>query len=493
MDKERQPFNVEHNHLGMEGENVTQKKGERDLLDNQNNLRQCEEQSPLGCVNGTNNAHKSTYSNSCCSWAFFKRFSPVLMGKHALGVFLIVCVAFIWVGASVWIQYIFGELGYEKPYLMTYFNTTCFALWNFGYLVVPSWRRLPWDNEGNAVQVIFTDNDLKAACEYQKLSSTTEYINKRNEGCGMKEDGKASANNIISESIKTTVYPTTALPTQQDDVDENVIQKPDKKTERMKPYSKLRILKCALFFCPLWFAANYLFNISLSMTSVASNTVLSSSSSIWTLLIAVLFFRERTNIVQVFAVLICFSGVVIVAFVDGKTAVNNDSISGDFLALFSAFFYAGYTTVLKLVLPDDERYSMGMAFGAIGILNFIFFWPGLPIVSVTKFEPFELPTLKQFWPLVLNTLIGTNLSDVLWARGVVLTSPVVATLGLSLTTPLGMVADIIFKGKKFTPLYVVGALFVMVGFILINIESKLSLVCVRHFFCRLKCCNNKNE
>lgn len=43
--------------------------------------------------------------------------------------------------------------------------------------------------------------------------------------------------------------------------------------------------------------------------------------------------------------------------------------------------------------------------------------------------------------IVLNGLCDNVLSDYLWARAIVLTSPTVATVGLSLTIPLAFLSD----------------------------------------------------
>lgn len=151
------------------------------------------------------------------------------------------------------------------------------------------------------------------------------------------------------------------------------------------------------------------------------------------------------------------------------------------LALASAFFYAAYTTVLRWCLPDDERYSMGMAFGFVGVINVVLMWPGLLLVHLTGIEVFELPSWTVLGSMGLNAIIGTNLSDILWAKSVILTSPLVATLGLSLTTPLAMIADFFLKGKKFSLQYIAGAIAVTLGFVLINSQEV-----VARAFARLK-------
>jgi len=62
-------------------------------------------------------------------------------------------------------------------------------------------------------------------------------------------------------------------------------------------------------FCPLWFAANYCFNLSLGLTSVASNTILSTTSGIFTLVLSVFILRESPEILKFFAVILAFGGV----------------------------------------------------------------------------------------------------------------------------------------------------------------------------------------
>lgn len=45
-----------------------------------------------------------------------------------LGVFFLVCVAFIWTFASVLVQYIFNDMGFKGPFFLTYIGTSLFAI-----------------------------------------------------------------------------------------------------------------------------------------------------------------------------------------------------------------------------------------------------------------------------------------------------------------------------------------------------------------------------
>ena len=59
-------------------------------------------------------------------------------GRHLVGVVLLVCVVFIWVGGSELMQYVFLEEGFDKPFFLTYCSTSTLSL----YLILASLRAL---------------------------------------------------------------------------------------------------------------------------------------------------------------------------------------------------------------------------------------------------------------------------------------------------------------------------------------------------------------
>lgn len=66
--------------------------------------------------------------------------------------------------------------------------------------------------------------------------------------------------------------------------------------------STIETVKLSFAFCFLWFFANYTTNASLAYTSVASSTILSSMSGLFTLGIGALFGVEKLSISKVIAV-----------------------------------------------------------------------------------------------------------------------------------------------------------------------------------------------
>ena len=60
------------------------------------------------------------------------------------------------------------------------------------------------------------------------------------------------------------------------------------------------------------------------------------------------------------------------------------------------------------------------------------------------------------------------------------TTPLIATLGLSLTIPLAMVADMVMHQRQYSVIYVLGSLGVSVAFIFLLSQS-MQLQCVGKF------------
>ena len=76
--------------------------------------------------------------------------------------------------------------------------------------------------------------------------------------------------------------------------------------------------------------------------------------------------------------------------------------------------------------------------------------------------------------IILGGLCDNVFSDYLWARAVVLTSPTVATVGMSITIPFAMLSDFLLGNNKsgVPVLSLLGAGLVVLGFALVNFEPE---------------------
>ena len=108
-----------------------------------------------------------------------------------------------------------------------------------------------------------------------------------------------------------------------------------------------------------------------------------------------------------------------------------------------------------------------MFFGFVGVFNLVLLWPGLLVLGLVGSEPFELPNKTQWQFLVVNGLVGTVFSELIWLWGCFYTSSLVATLAISLTIPLSVIADALWKNKQYEAIFFVGALPMFLSFFVV--------------------------
>ncbi|KAL4241717.1 SLC35F solute transporter family protein [Abortiporus biennis] len=349
--------------------------------------------------------------------------------NYIVGICLLLVVVFLWTSSNFVTQGLFDE-GYEKPFVITYLSTSTFAL----YLVPFFVRRIIY---GNAR----LQSATRARNGYQPLAT---------------EQG----------------IPEMLTPANADQPTSNEVS----------PLSMRETANLAAWFCFLWFIANWSLNASLGYTSVASATILSSMSGFFTLALGRLFRVEALTYVKIAAVMASFGGVILVSLSDSSnnssdklvtralTQSGSAPIVGDTLALLSALFYALYVILLKVKIRDESRIDMQLFFGFVGLFNILATWPIGIILHFTGIERFELPSSgKTITGLLINCAITLS-SDYIYVIAMLKTTPLVVTVGLSLTMPLAVLGDFILK-KPAKLQVILGAAVVLLSFVAVGLED----------------------
>lgn len=70
----------------------------------------------------------------------------------------------------------------------------------------------------------------------------------------------------------------------------------------------------------------------------------------------------------------------------------------------------------------------------------------------------------------INSL-SSLISDIAWAYAVLLTSPIVVTVGLSTTIPLSLIGQIFINSQHASIVYWIGACIVLLSFVFVNHEE----------------------
>lgn len=239
----------------------------------------------------------------------------------------------------------------------------------------------------------------------------------------------------------------------------------------------------ALWFAIQWFGANWAVNAALGMTNVASATTISSAQGLFTLVIGFLVGIEDLTLSKAVATLATLVGVALVANADTHAAQNVIETStrflptqamallGDMTALASAFLYASYVIYLKRSVKEDSRLSMPFFFGWVGIWSIILFAPVGIVLHLTGIEPFVLPETLTAWMGMWVNMFITLTSDLFFMMAMLKSSPLAATVGISLTIPLAAFVEGIWGGKPQHWSQMIGDGLVVASFVTIGLAE----------------------
>lgn len=347
----------------------------------------------------------------------------------------------------------FADNTYSKPFFVTYFNTSSFILPLLPMLARQAWR------DPDSVRAYFSKLPLSNRIRSTYIPVSTS-----------EEPGSNDRNKPDSPLLGARP----SLPS----------------THSAYPSSRLTLrqtARLALEFCILWYLANYFAGACLEYTTVSSSTILTSTSSVFTLLFGSLFAVERFTPRKLLAVLASLLGVALISTVDFSSTSEDDPNRGSFphksraelaignsMALVSAVLYGLYAVRMKARLGDESAVRVPLFFGLVGLFNVLLLWPGFLILHYTGLEPFHLPPTGRVWAIIIANASGSLIADFAWAYAVLLTSPILVTLGLSTTIPLSLVGQFLLNHQYAPPLYWLGAAVVVASFVVVNRTEEVS-------------------
>ncbi|XP_029937013.1 solute carrier family 35 member F5 isoform X2 [Myripristis murdjan] len=436
--------------------------------------------------------------------------------RMALGVVILLLVDVIWVASSELTSYIFKRQEYNKPFFSTFTKTSMFVLYLLGFLLWRPWRQQCTGTLQRRHSAFFAD----AEAYFAPCTTDTSVNNSLSEPLYVPvkfqdvpaEHSKCFSEDCDSSSKKqrvrfSNIMEVRQLPsTQALEAKLSRMSYPAAKDHEtmLRTVGKLTVTdvaKISFFFCFVWFLANLSYQEALSDTQVAIVNILSSTSGLFTLILAAIFpsnSSDRFTLSKLLAVALSMGGVALVSF-SSMDGADGKGIIGSLWSLAGAALYAVYIVMIKRRVDREDKLDIPMFFGFVGLFNLLLLWPGFLLLHYTGFEAFELPSQLVWTYILINGLIGTVLSEFLWLWGCFLTSSLIGTLALSLTIPLSIMADICMQKVRFSWLFFAGAIPVFLSFfiatllchynnwdpVMVGLRRVFAFICRKHRIHRL--------
>lgn len=262
-------------------------------------------------------------------------------------------------------------------------------------------------------------------------------------------------------------------------LDQNDFQQPSQLTKR-------EVLVLAFQISLVYFSYNLCILESLQFTSASNQTVIGTTSSIFTVFIGAYLKFDRFSLKKLFCVFASLLGVFLINYSESKKEAGLDDnifqprnpFLGNCFALVGAFMYATYLILMKMKCGmGDKTTNERQLFGYVGVITILLGIPTLFIVDLFDIEKFEFPPPDKstLIAICINGVFSV-ISDYTSVLAMLLTSPLVVSLSLTTAIPITIFIDYIVlflnthEPQPVSYVYFLGIVSMLTSVILININ-----------------------
>lgn len=375
---------------------------------------------------------------------------PSTKQRHLFGLLLLLIVNVLWVAAGEITRFIFVDLNFKRPFLTTYIKLCMLTVYLFRYCLS---RSSPVSNDSKGYNRLSNDNE---AFDMESLTPA---------------EFEPVAQSEESDSERSAKLPRRVRFSEVREVRHMPVSLAEEALRARLPYSTTRLLcSCSLpeqlkytaVLSPLWIICTLSYQGSLMFSTVSSVNLVSASSSLFVLVFSACCGSSPSDRFTVTKALLVVTNAVGVALVSEYSL----SIYGTSLALFSSICYAIYLVFFSYCQSRGWDVNMNLIFGVVGSLTALVYSPLLISLHYFSIEPlFPLPDRMQLMMLILNGLVGTVFSDYLWLQATVLTSSLAASISLSMSIPLSLLADTVIRSQPPSTVQLIAAVPITISFL----------------------------
>lgn len=258
----------------------------------------------------------------------------------------------------------------------------------------------------------------------------------------------------------------------------------EEKDPKIRQLSRKEVWILALELALIYFGYNACVLQALQYTTPSNQTVFGTTSTAFCLIIGGVLGLEKFLTKKVGCVVGLLIGVVLVnhsaQVSDGGSKYEpTNPVLGNTFALGGALLYSIYLILLKVKCGEDATTNERRLFGFVGIITIILGIPFLLLLDYLGVEKLEYPPNKLALAAVIINGVCQVVSDFLAVLAMLVTSPLVVSLLLTLAIPITILIDYIVISwtnhhlLSFSKAYIVGVVCMLLAVVLININITL--------------------
>ncbi|WAW14441.1 DMT family transporter [Peptostreptococcus equinus] len=231
----------------------------------------------------------------------------------------------------------------------------------------------------------------------------------------------------------------------------------------------IKILPLSLFY-PLLFFAFQQFSL-IYITSSLGGIIL-ATSPIFTMILASIFLKEKSTIIQKFSICLSVIGVIYISIKSG-ISLGSGLEFGIFLMLIATIALSIYNILLKKYLNQYDIISIVFAIALSAFLSFAI----IALVEIFKsgdFKNYFLPFTNKYYlfSILYLGILSTSLTSILTTFSLSRIKASQVSVFSNLSTLITILAGIIFLHENFYYFHIIGSILIILGVIGANIGKK---------------------
>ncbi len=242
-------------------------------------------------------------------------------------------------------------------------------------------------------------------------------------------------------------------------------KRPDITLQRVKP-----LLALSLFYPLSLFTFQ---TIGLRYTTASEAGILSAVTPVITVILALIFLRERNTLLQYLFVIVSVAGVIFIIYMNGIDSVTRESMKGNFFILLSVVSIAIYYILGRRANRQFNSMDITLFMSVTACIVFNLTALSIHLKNGTLPLFFEVFRHQGFlWPILYLGVLSTFLTSFLGNNALAFIPAAQVAIFNNFSPVLSVLGGVLFLGEAIHLWHIVGGVMVLAGILGVNLFRK---------------------